>query len=49
MKYQVDLHVIVDADISVKKGHEIAHNLQDKLRLEIPELGNILIHIEPHR
>lgn len=49
MKYQVDLHVIVDADISVKKGHEIAHNLQDKLRLEIPELGNILIHVEPHR
>ena len=48
MKYQVDLHAIVDADISVQKGHDIAHRLMDKLHLEIPQLGHILVHIEPN-
>ena len=48
MKYHIDLHAIVDANISVKNGHEIAHNLKDTLRNEIPQLGHVLIHIEPN-
>jgi cation diffusion facilitator family transporter len=47
MKYLVDLHITVDADITVKAGHEIAHRLKDTLKQEIPELGNVLIHVEP--
>ena len=47
MKYHVDLHAIVNANITVKEGHEISHNLKDTLRLEIKELGHVLIHIEP--
>jgi len=49
MKYHVDLHAIVDGDISVKEGHDIAHNLKDFLRNEIPNLGHVLIHIEPNK
>jgi len=49
MKYHVDLHAIVDADISVKEGHDLAHNLKDVLRKEIPELGHVLIHVEPDK
>lgn len=48
MKYHVDLHAIVDASISVKEGHDIAHRLKDTLREEIPQLGHVLIHIEPN-
>ena len=48
MKYHIDLHAIVDADISVKQGHEIAHNLKDTLRNEILQLGHVLIHVEPN-
>ncbi len=47
MKYHVDLHAIVDAKISVKDGHDIAHKLKDTLRNDIPQLGHVLIHIEP--
>lgn len=47
MQYHVDLHAIVDANITVKEGHEIAHILKDTLRREIPSLGHVLIHIEP--
>ncbi len=47
MTFHVDLHAIVDATITVKAGHDISHSLKDTLKKEIPELGNILIHIEP--
>ena len=48
MKYHVDLHARVNSDISVKEGHELAHKLKDSLRERIPELGHVLIHIEPN-
>lgn len=47
MKYHVELHAIVNSAITVKEGHELAHLLKDTLREEIPELGHVLIHIEP--
>lgn len=47
MKYHVDLHAIVSAEISVKEGHQLAHILKDTLRKDIPELGHVLIHVEP--
>ena len=49
MNYYVDLHIIVDAAITVKKGHAIAHHLKDYLKNEIPELADVLIHIEPNK
>lgn len=48
MKYHLELHAIVDAEITVREGHGLAHKLEDFLRIEIPELGHILIHIEPN-
>ena len=48
MIYHVDLHAIVDARITVKEGHELSHQLKDSLKSKIPELGNVLIHIEPN-
>ena len=47
MKYHVDLHAIIDGDISVRAGHEIAHHLKDHLMEVIPSLEHVLIHIEP--
>ncbi len=47
MTFHVDLHIIVKSDISVKRGHEIAHNLKKRLQEEIPQIEDILIHVEP--
>lgn len=47
-RYYVDLHVIVSGDIPVREGHDISHNVKDYLKNEINDLGNVLIHIEPH-
>ncbi len=48
MQFHVDLHALVDANITVKEGHNLAHKLKDTLRQEIPEIGHVLIHIEPN-
>ena len=47
MLYHADLHAIVDSGISVRKGHDIAHALKNTLKEKLPQLGNVLIHIEP--
>jgi cation diffusion facilitator family transporter len=48
MKYHVDLHAVVEGEVSVKVGHDIAHLLKDTLREKLPQLGHVLIHIEPN-
>lgn len=47
MTYHVDLHIAVNAEISVKEGHDIAHRVKDELLLKIPEIADVLIHVEP--
>ncbi|MEB2784345.1 cation diffusion facilitator family transporter [Algoriphagus persicinus] len=47
MEYHVDLHALVPGKLTVTEGHDISHQLKDKLCKDIPELGNVLIHIEP--
>jgi cation diffusion facilitator family transporter len=47
MAFHVDLHVMVRGSISVSDGHRIAHNLKDHLLERIPEIADVLIHIEP--
>lgn len=48
MHYIVDLHVIVEKDLTVFEGHQIAHNVKDTLMKDIPDIADILIHIEPN-
>jgi cation diffusion facilitator family transporter len=47
MKYHLELHAIVSAEVSVREGHDISHHLMDKLKNEFDYLGRISIHIEP--
>jgi len=47
MRYFIDLHIEVDGDISVRQGHDIAHALKAKLMEELPEVADVLMHVEP--
>lgn len=47
MTYLVDLHLLVNGNLSVTEGHAISHAAKDTLMLKLPELSNVLIHIEP--
>ncbi len=46
-KYHVELHTIVDENMTVRVSHDLGHVLKDTLNEKIPELGYIIIHIEP--
>ncbi len=44
---QVDLHVMVDPELSVRDGHLIAHQVRDHLLREDEDVVDVLVHIEP--
>lgn len=46
-QYFVDMHVEVDAQMTVLRSHEIAHHVKDKVRENIPRVRDVLVHIEP--
>ncbi|WP_306353827.1 cation diffusion facilitator family transporter [Flavobacterium sp. '19STA2R22 D10 B1'] len=46
--YQVDMHIWVDKDLSVEKGHEISHMVKDAVLEQVPQVMNVHIHIEPY-
>jgi divalent metal cation (Fe/Co/Zn/Cd) transporter len=41
------MHVEVDPQMTVVRSHEIAHQVKDKVRAEIPDVLDVLVHIEP--
>lgn len=49
LDYYVDLHVKVDGGITVTEGHGIAHLVKDAVRQALPEVADVLVHIEPAR
>ena len=46
-EFYVDLHVVVDGEISVRRGHDIAHAVKEAVRLANPRVADVLVHIEP--
>ncbi|HSQ40656.1 MAG TPA: cation diffusion facilitator family transporter [Fibrobacteraceae bacterium] len=44
---QVDLHIVVDPDITVMAGHVIADHVTERLKTEGPEILDVLVHLDP--
>ena len=42
-----DMHVEVDPQMTVLRSHEIAHAVKDKIREAMPNVSDVLVHIEP--
>lgn len=47
LEFYVDLHVGVDERISVRAGHELAHEVKDAIRRTDSRIADVLVHIEP--
>jgi cation diffusion facilitator family transporter len=43
----VDMHVQVDPQMTVLHSHEIAHAVKDKIRGQMSNVSDVLVHIEP--
>ncbi len=44
---RLDLHLQVDGEMSVSAAHAIAHQVEDRLRAELPAVSDVTIHVEP--
>ncbi|BCS32855.1 cation transporter [Luteitalea sp. TBR-22] len=47
LQYHVDLHLEVDGWISVDAGHDIATRVRERIRLDVEEVSDVLVHVEP--
>ena len=45
--FYVDLHVIVSGSLSVREGHRIAHAVKTAVLQRMPQIEEVLVHIEP--
>ncbi|MCE0499626.1 MAG: cation diffusion facilitator family transporter [Methylacidiphilales bacterium] len=47
MRLMVDMHIVVDPDISVQEGHRLAHEVKGRLQRELPQVRDVMVHVEP--
>lgn len=45
--YFVDLDILCDPELSIREGHEIAHNVGEAIHKELPFTTKVLVHVEP--
>lgn len=48
-QYYVDMHLEVDPQMTVQRSHQIAHEVKDNIRRELPSVRDVLVHVEPAR
>jgi cation diffusion facilitator family transporter len=44
---QIDLHIVVDGNISVRAGHTIADSVEGNIIGGIPEVLEVIVHVDP--
>ena len=43
----MDMHLVLDDDLSLTEAHKISHECEDAIKKEFPEVIDIISHIEP--
>jgi cation diffusion facilitator family transporter len=46
-RYYVDLHIVVEGTLTVRQGHNIAHDVEDAVLEQVPQVAEVLVHVEP--
>lgn len=46
-RFRVDMEVSVDGELSVRKGHEIAHEVEDEVTRAMVEVVQVTVHVNP--
>ncbi|TWT33062.1 cation diffusion facilitator family transporter [Blastopirellula retiformator] len=48
LEFLADIHIEVDAQLTVDAGHRIGHQVKDKLIQQFVQLRDVLVHLEPY-
>lgn len=46
-RYFIDMHVWVPGTMSVREAHQVAHAVKDRIRTAMPQVRDVMVHIEP--
>jgi cation diffusion facilitator family transporter len=47
--HQIEIHIVVDAQLTVAKGHRIAKTVEDCMINDIDDVGRAIVHVDPSR
>ena len=47
--YLIDMAIEVDGDLTVTEGHAIADTIKYSIHSAVPEVLDVLVHVNPHR
>lgn len=45
--FYIDLHIVVDGELTVREGHLLAHKVEDEILRALPHVADVLVHVEP--
>ena len=43
----MDLHIVVNGQLSVREGHRLAHKVEAEVLKALPRVSEVLVHVEP--
>lgn len=43
----IEMHILVAGDLSVQKGHQIADEVEHRLKQQVPGVSRVTIHVDP--
>src|SRR5579863_1362268 len=47
LTFYVDLHIVVRGEMTVREGHLVAHRVEDEILGALPQVAEVLVHVEP--
>ncbi|HEY2017374.1 MAG TPA: cation diffusion facilitator family transporter [Bryobacteraceae bacterium] len=47
LRYHVDLHLEVDPDMTVRRSHDLAHDVRTRIMQRLDWVADVLVHVEP--
>ena len=45
--FYIDLHIVVEGDLSVREGHGLSHTVENEIVRALPQVAAVLVHVEP--
>jgi divalent metal cation (Fe/Co/Zn/Cd) transporter len=43
----VDMHILVNGELTVKEGHDIAENVKSAVKERVKNVIDVTVHVEP--
>lgn len=44
----LDCHILVSPDMTMQAAHDVAEKVEERIKAEIPDVVDVVIHLEPH-